>query len=176
MQEQWAPVVFLAHSLVPSIHNYNILIITSVPGTDNPNVEVCFSNTKTVHVTRQVTPDPQVSILSKHSAVQQFHPLWKLRLLPLSTCILSSLKSTLIMTASHGDILVQGSLTAQKEHARFYRSTAWWSYRATLLVLQPLQMLHICPLLSMPDNGRTLNMWSCPSSSFGIVFVGFQEH
>ena len=26
--------------------------------------------------------------------------------------------------ASHGDILVQGSLTAQKEHARFYRSTA----------------------------------------------------
>ena len=25
-------------------------------------------------------------------------------------------------------------------------------------------------------NGMNLNMWSCPSSSFGIVFVGFQEH
>ena len=30
-----------------------------------PNVEAWFSNhTKTVHVTRQVTPDPQISILS----------------------------------------------------------------------------------------------------------------
>ena len=25
-------------------------------------------------------------------------------------------------------------------------------------------------------NGMNLNMWSCPSSSFGIWFVGFQEH
>ena len=32
---------------------------------------------------------------------------------------MSSLMSTLIMTASHDDISVQGSLTAQKEHARF---------------------------------------------------------
>ena len=71
------------------------------------------------------------------------------------------------LTASHGDILVQGSLTEQKEHARFYRSTAWWSNRATLLVLQPLQMLQICPLLSMPDNGKTPNMWSCP----GIIII-----
>ena len=71
------------------------------------------------------------------------------------------------LTASHGDILVQGSLTAQKEHARFYLSTAWWSNRATLLVLQPLQMLQICPLLSMPDNGMTPNTWSCP----GIIII-----
>ena len=50
------------------------------------------------------------------------------------TCVQSTSsrsKSTLIMTASHGDILVQGSPTAQKEHARFCRSTTWWSYRAT---------------------------------------------
>ena len=43
----------------------------------------------------------------------------------------SSSKSTLIMTASHSDISVQGSPTAQKEYARFCRSATWWSYRAT---------------------------------------------
>ena len=81
------------------------------------------------------------------------------------------------LTASHGDILVQGSLTAQEEHARFYRSTAWWSNRETLLVLQPLQMLQICPLLSMPGMEWLRTRGLAPaSSSFGIVFVGFQEH
>ena len=30
--------------------------------------------------------------------------------------------------------------------------------------------------LSTSFNGMNLNMWSCPSSSFGIVFVGFKEH
>ena len=30
--------------------------------------------------------------------------------------------------------------------------------------------------LSTSFNGMNLNMSSCPSSSFGIVFVGFQEH
>ena len=40
-------------------------------------------------------------------------------------------KSTLSMTASHSDISVQGSPTAQKEYARFCRSATWSSYRAT---------------------------------------------
>ena len=30
--------------------------------------------------------------------------------------------------------------------------------------------------LSTSVNGMNLKMWSCPSSSFGIVFVEFQEH
>ena len=30
--------------------------------------------------------------------------------------------------------------------------------------------------LSTSFNGMNLNKWSCPSSSFGVVFVGFQEH
>ena len=68
---------------------------------------------------------------------------------------MSSLMSTLIMTASHGDISVQGSLTAQKEHAHFSWSATWWSYRATHLVLQPLQMLQIYPLLSIEW------IWTC---------------
>ena len=68
----------------------------------------------------------------------------------------------LIMTASHGDISVQGSLTAQKEHARFCRSSTtsrstWWSYRATWfgVATSPGQMLQIYPLLSMEW------IWTC---------------
>ena len=51
------------------------------------------------------------------------------------------------MSASHGDNSMQGSLTAQKEHERFCRSTIWWSYRATLLVLQHskcCRSVHFC--------------------------------
>ena len=60
-----------------------------------------------------------------------------------------SSKSTLTMTTSHGDISVPGSLTAQREHARFCWSTWSWPYCATPSVLQPLQMLQIYPLLSL---------------------------
>ena len=63
------------------------------------------------------------------------------------------------MTAGHGDISVQGFVTAQKEHVRFCRSTTssttWWTKRATSLVLQPLQLFQICPLLSMEW------IWTC---------------
>ena len=54
----------------------------------------------------------------------------------------SESKSTLIMPASHGDISIdlRGSLSAQKTCFCRSTSTTWWSYRATFLVLQPLQM------------------------------------
>ena len=105
------------------------------------------------------------STISKHYC----HKLWKFALLLTTTLILSvkngywinwylrskyhvhffffffSLKSTPIMTAGHGDIAVQGLVTAQKEYVRFCRSscTTWWTKRATLLVLQPLQLFQI---------------------------------
>ena len=79
------------------------------------------------------------------------------------------------MPASHGDISVdlQGSLTAQK--------------RACMLLSIYYLMVISCNTfgvatspnvtdLSTSFNGMNLNMWSCPSSSFGIVFVGFPEH
>ena len=87
----------------------------------------------------------------------------------------SESKSTLIMTANHGDISVdlQGSLTAQK--------------RACMLLSINYLMVISCNTfgvttspnvadLSTSFNGMNLNMWSCPSSSFGMVIVGFQEH
>ena len=56
------------------------------------------------------------------------------------------------MTASPGDISVQGSLTVVRKksmHASVDLLPDIVSYRATLLVLQLPQMLQICPLLSM---------------------------
>ena len=94
------------------------------------------------------------------------------------TCVrsvTSESKSTLIMPASHSDISVdlQGSLTAQK--------------RACMLLSIYYLMVKSCNTFGVATspnvadlftsfNGMNLNKWSCPWSSFGIVFVGFQEH
>ena len=61
------------------------------------------------------------------------------------------------MPASHSDISVdlQGSLTAQKRACMLLSIYYLMVNRATLLVLQPLQMLQTCPLLSMEW------IWTC---------------
>ena len=116
------------------------------------------------------------ALVGKSSTISKYycHKLWKFALLLTTALILSvktvtqltgicvrsttsTLKSTPIMTAGHGDISVQGFVAAQKDHVRFCRSTCttWWTKRATLLVLQPLQLFQICPLLSMEW------IWTC---------------
>ena len=56
-------------------------------------------------------------------------------------------------TASHSDISVQGFVTAQKEHVGPTLLSIYSYYLMDIscntLVLQPLQLLQICPLLSM---------------------------
>ena len=97
---------------------------------------------------------------------------WKRYGICVRSTTLSS-KSTLIMTASHDDISMQGSLTAQKR-------------ACTLLSIYDLMVISCNTFglvtspnvadLSTPFNGMNLNLWSCPSSSFAIVLNGFQEH
>ena len=79
------------------------------------------------------------------------------------------------MPASHGDISVdlQGSLKAQK--------TACMLLSIYYLMVISCNTFGVATSPKVADlstsfNGMNLNMWSCPSSSFGIVFVGFQEH
>ena len=69
------------------------------------------------------------------------------------------------MTASHGDISVQGSLTAQKDHA----------CSVDLLPDGHIVTVGVATSPNVADlstsfNGMNLNTWACPSSSFGTVF------
>ena len=79
------------------------------------------------------------------------------------------------MPACHGDISVdlQGSLTAQKKsmHASIDLLPDGHSCNTFGVATSP----NVADLFTSFD-GMNLNMWSCRSSSFGIVFAGFQEH
>ena len=89
----------------------------------------------------------------------------------------SESKSTLIMPASHGDISVglQGWLSAQK---RACMLLSIYSYHLMVISCNTFGAATSPNVvdLSTSFNGMNLNMWSCLSSSFGIVLVGFQEH